>query len=69
MNTIANILLNKKMDIDCTEQESAEIKGYFREFDGNELSKELAFFFSWLKNLLAFLLNYSMILALSVVIS
>jgi hypothetical protein len=33
------------MDIDCSEEESAEIKGYFREFNGNELSKELAFFF------------------------
>ena len=45
MNTVKNILLNKKMDIDCSEEESAEIKGYFREFNGNELSKELAFFF------------------------
>lgn len=44
-NTVKSILLNKQMDIDCTEEESAEIKGYFREKHDTELTKELKLFF------------------------
>ena len=44
-NTLKSILLNKQMDIDCSEEESAEIKGYFREKHDTKLTKDLKLFF------------------------